>query len=73
MGGAGSAVAESLAAQGIALPQLLLGIPDRFIEHGSRESCLAAAGLDVAGLSARIDPWWKNLQTPERLRSVGSV
>jgi len=73
MGGAGSAVGECLAASGLQVPLLQLGIPDRFIEHGSRETCLAAAGLDLAGLSARIDPWWKNLQTPERLRSVGSV
>ena len=45
-GGAGSAVGELLAADGVALPLLHLGIPDRFIEHGSREDCLAAAGLD---------------------------
>jgi 1-deoxy-D-xylulose-5-phosphate synthase len=73
MGGGGSAIGECLAAHGIGIPLLQLGIPDRFIEHGSRDTCLAAAGLDLAGLSARIDPWWKNLQTPERLRSVGSV
>src|SRR5579871_4952895 len=73
LGGAGSAVAELLASDGTQIPLLQIGIPDRFIEHGSRETCLAAAGLDLAGLSARIDPWWKNLQTPERLRSVGSV
>ena len=30
------------------LPTLTLGIPDRFIEHGSREDCLAAAELDQA-------------------------
>ena len=29
-----------------------LGIPDRFIEHGSREDCLAPAGLDLASLDA---------------------
>ena len=45
-GGAGSAVGELLAAEGLAVPLLQLGIPDRFIEHGSREGCLAAAGLD---------------------------
>src|SRR5579871_158555 len=73
LGGAGSAVAELLASDGTQIPLLQIGIPDRFIEHGSRETCLAAAGLDLAGLSARIDPWWKNLQTPERLRSVGRV
>src|SRR5690606_300410 len=27
-----------------------LGIPDRFVEHGSRDELLAALGLDVAGL-----------------------
>jgi 1-deoxy-D-xylulose-5-phosphate synthase len=57
-GGAGSAVAESLAAAGIALPQLMLGIPDRFIEHGTREDCLEAAGLDLAGIARAIEPWW---------------
>jgi 1-deoxy-D-xylulose-5-phosphate synthase len=54
-GGAGSAVAEALAARGILVPLLMLGIPDRFIEHGSREDCLAAAGLDRAGLEASIE------------------
>ncbi len=29
-----------------------IGIPDRFIEHGSREDCLAMAGLDAAGIDA---------------------
>ena len=36
---------------------LHLGIPDRFIEHGSREDCLAAAGLDPLGRGA-ITRWW---------------
>ena len=40
------------------MPLLQLGIPDRFIEHGSRDSCLAAAGLDAAGLAASIERWW---------------
>jgi len=64
-GGAGSAVGELLAAEGLQLPMLQLGIPDRFIEHGSREGCLAAAGLDLAGLGASIEQWWA-LQLPER-------
>ena len=57
-GGAGSAVAELLAAEGVAVPHLMLGIPDRFIEHGSREDCLEAAGLDLAGIAGAIEPWW---------------
>jgi hypothetical protein len=58
LGGAGTAVAQLLAAEAQPLPLLQIGIPDRFIEHGSRESCLAAAGLDLAGLSTRIEHWW---------------
>jgi len=69
LGGAGSAVVELLAAEGASLPLLQLGIPDRFIAHGSREGCLAAAGLDAAGLKASIERWWA-LQCRERLRSA---
>ncbi len=71
-GGAGSAVGELLAAEGLQLPLLQLGIPDRFIEHGSREGCLAAAGLDAAGLAASVEHWWA-LQSPERMRSAGGA
>jgi 1-deoxy-D-xylulose-5-phosphate synthase len=71
-GGAGSAVGELLAAEGLSVPLLQLGIPDRFIEHGSREGCLAAAGLDAASLSASIERWW-SLQAPERMRSAGGA
>jgi 1-deoxy-D-xylulose-5-phosphate synthase len=71
-GGAGSAVGELLSAEGLQLPLLQLGIPDRFIEHGSRDSCLAAAGLDSAGLAASVERWWA-LQAPERKRSAGGA
>ena len=72
LGGAGSALVELLAAEGLSLPLLQLGIPDRFIAHGSREGCLAAAGLDAAGLRASIERWWA-LQSRERMRSAGGV
>jgi 1-deoxy-D-xylulose-5-phosphate synthase len=72
MGGAGSAVGEALAAAGVQIPLLQLGIPDLFIEHGSRDTCLAAAGLDLAGLTASVDQWWA-LQTKDKFRSVRSV
>jgi 1-deoxy-D-xylulose-5-phosphate synthase len=65
-GGAGAAVAEALAAAGIVLPLHLIGIPDRFIEHGSREDCLALAELDAAGLARQIEPWWQTLQGVQR-------
>jgi 1-deoxy-D-xylulose-5-phosphate synthase len=57
-GGAGSAVDECLSALGLVMPILHLGIPDRFIEHGTREDCLAAAGLDAASVETAIARWW---------------
>ncbi len=54
MGGAGSAVGEALAAAGIALPLLQLGLPDAFIEHGDPARLLALQGLDAAGIEASI-------------------
>jgi len=49
-GGAGAAVAELLAARGLAKSLLHLGLPDRPLEHGTREQCLEDAGLDVPGV-----------------------
>ncbi len=56
-GGAGSACSELLDAEGFVLPRLQIGLPDRFIEHGSREECLTAAGLDLPGIQTTIDRW----------------
>jgi len=53
-GGAGSAVAELLAREGIAAPLLQLGLPDRFLEHGERGELLAAWGLDGPGIAERV-------------------
>jgi len=72
MGGAGSAVGELLAAEGVQLPLHHIGIPDRFIEHGSRDTCLAAAGLDLAALTTNIEGWWTE-HTQEKVRSIRSV
>ena len=57
-GGAGSAVSECLAARGIERDVRHVGIADRFIEHGSREDCLAMAGLDPAGLERTLARLW---------------
>jgi 1-deoxy-D-xylulose-5-phosphate synthase len=54
MGGAGAAVAEALAAEGIVKPLLHLGLPDRFIDHGDAAQLLALCGLDAAGIAASI-------------------
>jgi 1-deoxy-D-xylulose-5-phosphate synthase len=71
-GGAGSGVGELLTAAGLQLPMLHIGIPDRFIEHGTRDTCLAHAGLDLAGLTAQVEQWWA-LQSQARKRSVSGA
>jgi 1-deoxy-D-xylulose-5-phosphate synthase len=54
MGGAGAAVAEALAAEGIVKPILMLGLPDKFIDHGDPAALLAGVGLDAKGIAASI-------------------
>ncbi len=54
MGGAGSAVAELLAARSIGTPLLQLGLPDRFIDHGDQGQLLGSIGLDKTGILAAI-------------------
>jgi 1-deoxy-D-xylulose-5-phosphate synthase len=59
-GGAGSAVHECLARRHLQVPLLQLGLPDRFIEHGTRDEALRDAGLDRDGIcqaiAARLHP-----------------
>jgi 1-deoxy-D-xylulose-5-phosphate synthase len=62
-GGAGSAVGECLAAHGIERTLHHVGIPDEFIEHGSRQDCLVKAGLDAAGLEHAILRAWPGHST----------
>jgi 1-deoxy-D-xylulose-5-phosphate synthase len=50
MGGAGSAVCEALASLGFQGKILLLGLPDRFIDHGDPGRLLASVGLDAEGI-----------------------
>ncbi|MEQ9478413.1 MAG: 1-deoxy-D-xylulose-5-phosphate synthase [Algiphilus sp.] len=54
-GGAGSGVAEVLAAQHEQVPLMLLGLPDEFVEHGGREELLGDVGLDSAGIQRAIN------------------
>jgi 1-deoxy-D-xylulose-5-phosphate synthase len=52
-GGFGSAVLEAVARQRGNLDRIFtVGIPDRFVEHGSRPELLARCGLDVASVTA---------------------
>ena len=54
-GGAGSAVNNFLQKQHILMPVLNIGLPDSFIEQGTREELLAICGLDVQGITNQIE------------------
>jgi 1-deoxy-D-xylulose-5-phosphate synthase len=54
MGGAGSAVCEELARLSSKNRVLLLGLPDRFIDHGDSAKLLASVGLDRDGIVKSI-------------------
>ncbi len=54
-GGAGSAINCFLQAQQILMPVLNLGLPDCFIEQGSREELLSLCGLDNQGIIQSIE------------------
>ena len=53
-GGAGSAVLELCSEENIDIRSKIFGIPDRFIEHASREEMIAECGLDSSSLEERI-------------------
>jgi len=54
-GGAGSAVGEALAAAGVTMPALHLGLPDRFPDHGDPAVILRECGLDAEGIVHAIE------------------
>lgn len=54
MGGAGSAVAEALNAQGVTAKLLQLGLPDAYLDHGKPADMLALAGLNAEGIVTAI-------------------
>ena len=54
MGGAGSAVLEALAAAGVQIPVLQLGLPDRFVEHGDPVRLMHECGLDAEGIEQSV-------------------
>lgn len=73
MGGAGSAVLESLQAQGMLVPVLQLGLQDVFLSHGSRDDLLALSNLDRDGILERVRQRYESLSgaaSPSVLRSI---
>ncbi len=70
MGGAGSAVNETLHANGINSTVLNLGLPDHFLEHGTQAEILADCDLDVAGIVRSVTRRLNQLKPTSYLTSV---
>lgn len=68
-GGAGAAVSEHLACMGQLVQIMHLGLPDKFLDHGSRQQQLTAAGLDAAGILRSIQ---QRLQPNSKLSDSAS-
>lgn len=54
MGGMGSAVLEFMADNGYNAQIVRVGIPDKFIHHGTPVELYAECGFDVAGIIKNI-------------------
>ncbi|MGE3774863.1 MAG: 1-deoxy-D-xylulose-5-phosphate synthase [Gammaproteobacteria bacterium] len=70
-GGAGGAVTEALAANGMACHVLHLGLPDCFLPHGAREDMLREAGLTVDQVEAAVRRHLERATGERTLKSVG--
>ncbi|MCA3209367.1 1-deoxy-D-xylulose-5-phosphate synthase [Cupriavidus sp.] len=67
MGGAGSAVLEALAEAGIEIPTLVLGLPDKFVDHGDPAFLLSQCGLDAAGIERSVRERFKLAEQPVKV------
>ena len=79
-GGAGSGVNEYLVAQGQTKPVLNLGLPDRYMDHGSQKELLSECGLDAAGIIKSINAFYtasdanaNHAQALGTMNNVGNV
>jgi 1-deoxy-D-xylulose-5-phosphate synthase len=74
-GGFGSAVLEAVSRRGGCAERLVCrGVPDRFVEHGTREELLALCGLDVASVAKAVRDLARRESRPgvDRIRSSAS-
>ncbi len=74
-GGFGDAVLELTSRTPVlAIRTLRFGLPDRFFDHGTRDSLLRQAGLDAPAIAREVLRWLEEepRPKPEPLAPVGS-
>ena len=54
LGGFGSAVAEYVAEQGVAVPVKIMGVPDRIVEHGTQRELHDEVGIGPDGIMEQV-------------------
>jgi 1-deoxy-D-xylulose-5-phosphate synthase len=59
LGGFGSGVLEELAAHGVEIPVKRFGLPDEFVEHGTREELFVELGLDAESIASAVSLWFR--------------
>lgn len=60
IGGFGSGVMEILAEEGVVVSMKNMGIPDRFLAHGSQKEIRRELGLDKEGIRRAVVSWLRN-------------
>ncbi len=70
-GGAGAAVTECLAAHQVLVPVIHLGLPDRFLGHGSRDELLGESGIDAKGILRAADQHFRAANAFAGLKITG--
>jgi 1-deoxy-D-xylulose-5-phosphate synthase len=63
VGGFGAALAQRLADEAVRSPVINIGIPQRFLDHGSRAEVLAECGLTPTWIADAIAERWSVLDT----------
>ena len=60
-GGVGSLLSDALNAAEVDTPRRQIGVPQKFLDHGSRGEVLAEHGLDVESVKNTVDGWLQRL------------
>ncbi|MFC4602803.1 1-deoxy-D-xylulose-5-phosphate synthase [Rhodococcus kronopolitis] len=73
-GGIGSSVSAAMRGAGVDTPTRDAGVPQRFLDHASRDQILAEIGLTAQDLARQITGWVAGMHTDEQAESgVGTA
>jgi 1-deoxy-D-xylulose-5-phosphate synthase len=62
-GGFGAAVAEHLSDAGLIIPVLRIGVPDRYVDHGSLNELYTERGWQPPQIATRVAEWLERTES----------